>query len=68
MSQSEGQRRTASKRIQPFKKKRRRDNTGIAGGMKEWSGGNETQEDESLAEIQRHQRTERIRHKCWESS
>lgn len=48
--------------MQPFKQNETL-RFGVPEGMKELSRGDETQEDKSLAEIQRHQRTERIKHK-----
>lgn len=64
MSQSEGQKKAASKLTQPLNKEEIRH--GSPEGMKEWSRGDETQEDESKSETWRHQRTERIKQKCLE--
>lgn len=48
MSQSEGQAKAASKLKQPLKKKKKDEvRLESPGGMKEWSRGDETQEDES---------------------
>lgn len=72
MSQSVGQKRAASKLMQPLdgkkEEKKKEIRPGSPEGMKERSGDDETQEDESLAETQRQRRTERIRQKCRRSS
>lgn len=60
MSQSEGQKKTASTLMQPLQKEKEI-RFGLPEGMKERRTGDETHENESVAKIQRHQRTERIR-------